>query len=236
MKKKNSKNNLFELKRRVLEANLSLVKHHLVIFTWGNVSGIDRERGLVVIKPSGVDYDKLTSDQMVVTDLTGHVIEGNLRPSSDLQTHLVLYKCFRELSGVVHTHSPWATAWAQSGKSIPALGTTHADFFYGSVPCTRSLTREETENGYEENTGHVIKETFRGINPMDVPGVLVQNHGPFIWGKSLKKAVQHAVILEEIAKIAYYTLALSSGAELPSYILDKHYRRKHGPDAYYGQG
>lgn len=226
---------LEELKRQVYDANIALVKHGLVIFTWGNASGIDRERGLVVIKPSGVPYEQMTAEHMVVVDMNGKVVSGSLQPSSDLLTHLVLYKGFKDIGGIVHTHSQWATAWAQAGKDVTALGTTHADYFYGDVPCTRSLTAKETKDGYEENTGHVIVETFHGKDPQTIPAVLVKNHGPFTWGINPAQAMEHAVILEEISKMAYYTLSLSANATFPFYIGDKHYHRKHGHDSYYGQ-
>ena len=226
---------LKELKQRVYDVNIALVRYGLVIFTWGNASGIDRKRGLVVIKPSGVPYEQMKADQMVVVDVNGKIVEGSLRPSSDLATHLVLYKAFENIGGVVHTHSTWATIWAQSGRGVPALGTTHADYFHGAVPCTRSLTEEEAGHDYEENTGHVIVETFRGKDTQEIPGVLVNNHGPFTWGIHPEQAMQHAVILEEISKMAYYTLSLSPDVALPPHILDKHFYRKHGPDAYYGQ-
>lgn len=226
---------LAELKRAVYLANMQLVYHDLVIFTWGNVSGIDREKGLLVIKPSGVEYDAMTADDMVVTDLEGRVVEGNLKPSSDTPTHIELYKAFPAIGGIVHTHSPWATAWAQAGRPIPALGTTHADYFYGDVPCTRPLTKEEVESAYEVETGKVIVETFRNLDPLAVPGVIVANHAPFTWGENPAKAVHNARVLEEVAKMAFHTLQLNPQASLDSFLLDKHYMRKHGKDAYYGQ-
>ncbi len=226
---------LNELKHSVFEANLDLVKHGLVIFTWGNVSGIDRERGLVVIKPSGVSYDAMKVTDMVVVDLDGRVVEGTLRPSSDTATHLILYKAFPKTGGIVHTHSSWATAWAQAGKAIPALGTTHADYFYGPVPCTRKLTEQEIATAYEEETGKVIVETFAGLDPVAVPGVLVTNHAPFAWGKDPHEAVHNAKVLEEVAQMAYHTLHINPSASIDQYLLDKHYFRKHGKDAYYGQ-
>lgn len=226
---------LNELKKSVFEANLSLEKHGLVIFTWGNVSGINRDQGLVVIKPSGVSYDDMTSDDMVVVDLEGKVVEGKLRPSSDTPTHLVLYKAFPNIGGIVHTHSSWATAWAQSGKPIPALGTTHADYFYGPVPCTRKLIQQEIETAYEIETGHVIVETFKNLDPNAVPGVLVNNHAPFAWGKTPGDAVHNAKVLEEVAQMAYHTLQINPSATIDQFLLDKHYFRKHGKDAYYGQ-
>jgi len=226
---------LEQLKQEVYEANMDLVKHNLVIFTWGNVSGIDREKGLVVIKPSGVDYSKLKAEDMVVVDLEGNVIDSKYRPSSDTATHIVLYKNFPDIKGVVHTHSPWATSWAQAGRSIPALGTTHADYFYGSIPCARKLTEAEITGKYEEETGNVIVETMQGIDPMSVPGILVNSHAPFTWGKSPADAVHNAVVVEEVAKMAYHTLMLSNVGSVDQFLLDKHYLRKHGKNAYYGQ-
>ena len=226
---------LEKLKQEVFQANLDLVKYGLVIFTWGNVSGIDREKGLVVIKPSGVSYDNMTADDMVVVDLDGKIVEGKYKPSSDTPTHLVLYKKFPTIGGVVHTHSEWATSWAQAGLSIPALGTTHADYFYGPIPCTRKLTQKEIETKYEEETGNVIVETFKGIDPMAVPAVIINGHGPFSWGKDAHNAVHNAVVLEEVAKMAHHTLTLNSVKGIDQYLLDKHYHRKHGPGAYYGQ-
>ncbi|BDG47578.1 MULTISPECIES: L-ribulose-5-phosphate 4-epimerase [Parageobacillus] len=227
---------LEELKQTVLAANLQLPKYRLVTFTWGNVSGIDRERGLVVIKPSGVEYDKLTADDMVVVDLEGNVIEGHLKPSSDTPTHLLLYKEFPAIGGIVHTHSPWATIWAQSGKGIPALGTTHADYFYGEIPCTRKMTDEEIKGAYEWETGKVIAETFRFIDPLQIPGVLVHGHGPFAWGKDAFNAVHNAVVLEEVAKMAARTYILNPEVQpISQSLLDRHYLRKHGANAYYGQ-
>ncbi|GAP67795.1 L-ribulose 5-phosphate 4-epimerase [Bacteroidales bacterium 6E] len=226
---------LSELKKAVYLANMQLVYHELVIFTWGNVSGIDREKGLVVIKPSGVDYDAMTADDMVVTDLEGNVVDGYLKPSSDTPTHIELYKAFPAIGGIVHTHSHWATAWAQAGRPIPALGTTHADYFYGDVPCTRPLTKEEVESAYEAETGKVIVETFRNLDPLAIPGVIVANHAPFTWGGNPAKAVHNARVLEEVAKMAFHTLQLNPQASLDSFLLDKHYMRKHGKDAYYGQ-
>jgi len=229
---------LEELKQEVLEANLLLPKHHLVTFTWGNVSGIDREKGLFVIKPSGVPYETLSLEDLVVLDLEGNIVEGNLRPSSDTPTHLALYKAFPEIGGIVHTHSPWATMWAQAGRSIPALGTTHADYFYGEIPCTRSLTKDEIQNAYELETGNVIIETFQtgGLDPVAMPGVLVRQHAPFCWGDDAKQAVHNAVVLEEVAKMAIHTFQLNPDIEqMNQYLLDKHYLRKHGKNAYYGQ-
>lgn len=227
---------LEELKRAVLEANLQLPQYRLVTFTWGNVSGIDRERGLVVIKPSGVAYDKLTIDDMVVVDLTGNVVEGDLKPSSDTPTHLWLYKQFPGIGGIVHTHSTWATVWAQAGKGIPALGTTHADYFYGEIPCTRPMTNEEIQGAYELETGKVITETFRFLDPLQMPGVLVHGHGPFAWGKDPANAVHNAVVLEEVAKMAARTFMLNPNVQpISQSLLDRHYLRKHGVNAYYGQ-
>jgi len=224
------------LKEQVWQANLELPKRGLVVYTWGNVSGIDREKGLVVIKPSGVDYEEMKPEDMVVTDLDGNIVEGKLRPSSDLKTHLVLYRNFKTIGGVVHTHSTWATIWAQAGLSIPPLGTTHADYFYGDVPCTRRMTGDEISRDYEEETGNVILEEFRGLNPSDLPGVLVNNHGPFTWGKDAHNAVHNAVVLEELAKMAYHTIALNPDVmPISQNLLDKHYLRKHGANAYYGQ-
>lgn len=226
------------LKEAVLEANLELPRRGLVIYTWGNVSGISREEGLVVIKPSGVPYEELKLEDLVVVDLDGNQVEGKLRPSSDTPTHLVLYRAFPEIGGVVHTHSSWATSWAQAGRGIPALGTTHADYFYGEIPCTRDMTAEEIQRGYEAETGNVIVETFRtrGIDPLHVPGVLVKNHGPFSWGKDPLEAVHNAVVMEEVAKMAFRTLVLSPNVKaIDQVLLDKHFLRKHGPNAYYGQ-
>lgn len=226
---------LEKLKEDVYRANLDLVKHGLVIFTWGNVSGIDREKGLVVIKPSGVSYDEMRPQDMVVMNLYGQVVEGNLKPSSDTPTHLVLYRQFQNIGGVVHTHSEWATSWAQAGKGIPALGTTHADYFYGEIPCTRKMTKEEIEKDYELETGKVIVERFKELNPDQVPGVLVNNHGPFSWGKDAHNAVHNAVVMEEVAKMTFRTLQLDPDTTMDQVLLDKHFLRKHGKDAYYGQ-
>ena len=227
------------LKKHVLEANLLLPKHGLITFTWGNVSGIDREKGLVVIKPSGVEYDAMNVDHMVVVELeTGKTVEGNLSPSSDTATHLVLYKTFPNIGGVVHTHSRWATIFAQAGKSIPALGTTHADYFYGEIPCTRKMTEAEITGEYEANTGKVITERFEDIDPDAVPAALVCSHGPFTWGKDANEAVHNSVVLEEIAFMAYHDIMLIAPQSLPPIqqeLLDKHYLRKHGKNAYYGQ-
>lgn len=227
---------LDELKLEVLKANLELPARGLVTYTWGNVSGVDRERGLFVIKPSGVPYDDLKIDHMVVLDFEGKRVEGNLNPSSDMPTHLALYKNFSEIGGVVHTHSRWATVWSQAGKGIPAFGTTHADYFYGDIPCTRKLTKEEIESDYEKHTGDVITERFSGINPKFMPAVLVNNHGPFTWGKTAAEAVHNSVVLEELAMMAYYSLSLSPDLkQIGQVLLDKHFLRKHGKDAYYGQ-
>lgn len=224
------------LKKSVLEANLELPKKGLITFTWGNVSGIDRERGLVVIKPSGVPYEELKLEHLVVVDLEGNIVEGKLNPSSDTPTHLTIYNKFKEVGGVVHTHSRWATLWAQAGRGIPALGTTHADYFYGEIPCTRKMSLEEINGEYEKETGNVIVETFNGINPIYVPGVLVNNHGPFTWGKDAHEAVHNAVVLEEVSMMAYYTCSLNPKIEpINQVLLDKHFLRKHGANAYYGQ-
>lgn len=228
---------LEELKRQVYEANMELPRRGLITYTWGNVSGIDRDAGLFVIKPSGVDYDKLKPEDMVVMSLDGTKAEGSLNPSSDTATHLELYKAFGEIGGIVHTHSPMATAWAQAGRALPCYGTTHADYFYGEIPCARNLTEEEIEDGYEKNTGLVIIETFRGKNPVYVPGVLCKNHGPFTWGKDAAEAVHNAVVLEEVAKMNLYTELLNHQVQpAPQCMQDKHFMRKHGPNAYYGQG
>ena len=229
---------LRSLMERVFEANMALPRYGLVTFTWGNVSAIDAETKLVVIKPSGVSYETLKAEDMVVLDLDGKVIEGKLKPSSDTATHLALYKAFPSLGGIVHTHSAHAVAWAQAGKDIPCYGTTHADYFATSVPCTRSLSKNEVEEAYEYNTGKVIIETFeeRVLNPLHVPGVICRNHGPFTFGKTPEDAVYHAVVLEELAKMAMYTLQVNpSATPAPDYVQNKHFMRKHGPDAYYGQ-
>ena len=230
---------LEELKKQVWEANLLLPKHGLVTFTWGNVSGIDRRQGLVVIKPSGVEYDDMKTEDMVVVDLDGKVVEGRHKPSSDTDTHLVLYRAWPALGGIVHTHSTHAVAFAQARRDLPAFGTTHADYFYGPVPCTRELTPAEIEEDYELNTGKVIIETFRerGIDPVHLPAVLCASHGPFTWGKTAAEAVYHAAALEEVAKMGILTLTLDPNAEpAPRHVLEKHFLRKHGPNAYYGQG
>ena len=228
---------MLELKQRVCEANLDLVREGLVIQTFGNVSGIDRERGLVVIKPSGVAYDKMKPEHMTVVALdSGQVVEGDLRPSSDTPTHLVLYRAFKEIGGITHTHSLYATAWAQAQKAIPSFGTTQADSWYGEVPCTRLMTPDEIKTDYEANTGHVIVERFKGLDPMQQPGVLVASHGPFSWGKDPHEAVHNAAILEYVAKLASETLRINPKIKpMQSVLLDKHFLRKHGPGAYYGQ-
>lgn len=227
---------LEQLKKEVYEANMLLPKYGLVTFTWGNVSGIDREKGLFVIKPSGVDYEKLSPEDMVVLDLEGKVVEGTYRPSSDTPTHLELYKSFPEIGGIVHTHSPWATSWAQAGRGIPCYGTTHADYLYGEVPCVRNLTREEIDEGYEKNTGLLIAEHFKGKDTEAMPAVLCKNHGPFTWGKDAHEAVHNAVVLEEVAKMAARCELINQHVEpAPQVLQDKHYFRKHGKDAYYGQ-
>lgn len=226
---------LEELKQKVYEANMDLPKYGLVTFTWGNVSAIDRKSGFFVIKPSGVDYNLLKPEDMVVMDLNGNKVEGKYNPSSDTATHLELYKAFPEIGGIVHTHSTYATSWAQAGRAIPCYGTTHADYMYGEIPCARALTQEEIDEGYEKNTGTVIIEAFQGKEPMAVPAVLCTNHGPFAWGKDAKEAVHNAVILEEVAKMALFTEQLKPGVEpAPQRIQDKHYFRKHGANAYYG--
>lgn len=229
---------LDDLKIKVYEANMELPQRHLVTYTWGNVSGIDREKGLFVIKPSGVEYEDLRPEDLVVMDLQGNKVEGRLNPSSDSKTHLVLYNAFPAIGGIVHTHSPYAVAWAQAGRDIPPYGTTHADYFYGPIPCARNLMSQEIDEGYEANTGHVIVETFqqREINPIHVPAVICRNHGPFTWGKDAAQAVYHAVVLEEVAKMALFTEAVNPRcASAPQCIQNKHFLRKHGPNAYYGQ-
>lgn len=226
---------LEKLKEEVFRANLDLVKHGLVIFTWGNVSGIDRESGLVVIKPSGVDYDVMKASDMVVVDLDGNVVEGDLRPSSDTPTHIALYKAFPEIGGVVHTHSTYATAWAQAGIDLPNIGTTHADYFHNAIPCTSDMTAEEVNGDYELETGNVIVKRFEGINPMHTPGVLVKNHGPFAWGKNPHDAVHNAVVMEQVAKMASIAYLVNPHLTMNELLVEKHFNRKHGPNAYYGQ-
>ena len=227
---------LESLKQKVYEANMELPKRGLITYTWGNVSGIDRETGYFVIKPSGVDYDLLKPEDMVVMDLEGNKIEGHLNPSSDTPTHIELYKAYPEIGGVVHTHSPWATSWAQAGRYIPCYGTTHADYFYGDIPCARLLTENEIAENYEKNTGLVIVETIGDENPLFVPGILCSNHGPFTWGKDAHDAVHNAVVLEEVAKMASCTESINkNSSKAPQSMQDKHFMRKHGPNAYYGQ-
>ena len=238
---------LEQLKEQVCKANLDLVKHGLVIFTWGNVSAIDRGSGLVVIKPSGVSYDGMKPSDMVVVDLDGNIVEGSLRPSSDTPTHLVLYKAFPAIGGVVHTHSTYATAWAQTGLDIPNIGTTHADYFHEDIPCTRSMRKSEVWGEYEKETGNVIVERFMGMDPMDTPAVLVRNHGPFTWGTDCFNAVHNSVVLEQVAKMASISVSITTASELKGtyilryapkmnkHLIEKHYSRKHGPNAYYGQ-
>lgn len=226
---------LEEMKKRVYEANMDLPKYNLVKFTWGNVSEIDRESNLIVIKPSGVDYEKLTYEDMVVVDLEGNIIEGKYRPSSDTPTHIELYKAFPKIGAIVHTHSTWATSFAQAGKSIPCYGTTHADSIYGEIPCSRNLTKNEIESDYEKNTGKVIIETFEKLDYLATPAVLCKNHGSFAWGENGKKAIYNAVVLEEVAKMAVITKIINPACEIaPQSIQDKHYNRKHGKNAYYG--
>lgn len=227
-----------QLKEDVFQANLELVEQGLVIYTWGNVSGIDRDSGLVVIKPSGVDYDTMKAEDMVVIDLDGNVVEGEMRPSSDTPTHLALYKAFDSIGSVVHTHSEWATSWAQAGKAIPCYGTTHADYFYGEIMCTRALTSEEIKTDYELNTGLVMIETLKehGRDAMELPGMIIFNHGPFSWGKTPDKAVHNAKVMDEVAKMAFRTRVINPQIEpISQDLLDKHYLRKHGKNAYYGQ-
>lgn len=231
-----------ELREQVWRANMDLQVHNLVTFTWGNVSGIDRETGLVAIKPSGVAYEDLSPENMVLVDLDGNIVQGDLKPSSDTATHLALYRAFKDMGGIVHTHSSYATSWAQAGAAIPAFGTTHADYFYGNIPCARALTEQEIKHDYELNTGNVIIETILGLSesgetdPMAIPGILVREHAPFTWGKDPNNAVHNAVVVEEVAKMAYRTITINpSTLPIPQTLLDKHYLRKHGKDAYYGQ-
>lgn len=226
---------LEKLKNEVYKGNLELVERGLVIHTWGNVSGRDRESGLVVIKPSGVSYDSMKASDMVVIDPDGKLVEGNFKPSTDAPTHLLIYKNYESVGGVVHTHSSFATSWAQAGRAIPPFGTTHADHFYGEVPVTRLLRKEETVTDYEINTGKIIVERLGEIDPLTIPAVLVNGHGPFCWGESAESAVYNAVALEEIAKMAFYTVLLGKTDPIDQYLLDKHFKRKHGKDAYYGQ-
>jgi L-ribulose-5-phosphate 4-epimerase len=224
------------LKKQVFEANMDLPRFGLVTFTWGNVSAIDRECGVIVIKPSGVAYEVMKADDMVVVDLEGNVVEGQYRPSSDTATHLELYKRYPQLGGIVHTHSTHATAWAQAGLPIPAMGTTHADYFFGNIPCTRGLTKEEVEDEYERNTGKVIVETLGNSNPLHTPGIAVYQHGPFAWGKDAAEAVHNAVVMEEVARMAWIARGINPGLKpIDDYLMNKHFMRKHGPDAYYGQ-
>ncbi|MEE1087899.1 MAG: L-ribulose-5-phosphate 4-epimerase [Bacteroidaceae bacterium] len=229
---------LEELKERVFRANLDLVRHNLVIFTWGNVSGIDREKGLVVIKPSGVDYDSMKASDMVVVDLkTGETVEGELNPSSDTPTHLILYRTYPDIGGIVHTHSTYATAWAQAGKDIPNIGTTHSDYYHNDIPCTGDMTEKEIKGDYELETGNVIVKRLNqgNINPMHTPGALVKNHGPFAWGKNPDNAVYNAVVMEQVAKMAYLSIAINPETCMNPLLVEKHFSRKHGPNAYYGQ-
>jgi L-ribulose-5-phosphate 4-epimerase len=227
---------LESLKEAVCGANLELKEHKLIIYSWGNVSGIDRSKGIIAIKPSGVAYNELTPDKMVLLDLNGKVVEGKLRPSSDTATHLELYRSFASLGGITHTHSPWATMWAQAHREIACFGTTHADYFYGAIPVTEVMTRPEVEGDYELNTGKVIVRRFKNIDPAQMPAVLVAGHGPFTWGPTPEKSVEAAVVLEEVAKMAAGTIDINPGqAAIPQYLLDKHYLRKHGKNSYYGQ-
>lgn len=226
---------LESLKKTVYQANLDLVKHGLVIFTWGNASAIDRTQNLVVIKPSGVSYEEMKPEHMVVVDLEGNVVEGNFKPSSDTATHLALYKAFPAIGGVVHTHSTYATAWAQAGLNIPNIGTTHADYFSDAIPCTRDMNQAEVEGEYEKETGTVIIERFQNLNPDFIPGVLVKNHGPFSWGKNAHDAVHNAVVMEQVAKMAFIAYGVNPNLTMNEYLIKKHFYRKHGPNAYYGQ-
>ncbi|HBS7068496.1 L-ribulose-5-phosphate 4-epimerase UlaF [Klebsiella pneumoniae] len=225
-----------QLKQQVFEANMDLPRYGLVTFTWGNVSAIDRQRGLVVIKPSGIAYESMTVDDMSVVDLQGHVVEGRWRPSSDTATHLALYRRYPDLGGLVHTHSTHATAWAQAGLAIPALGTTHADYFFGDIPCTRALSAQEVDEAYELNTGQVIIETLGEANPLHTPGIVVYQHGPFAWGKDTHEAVHNAVVMEEVARMAWIARGINPQLQpIDSWLMNKHFQRKHGPNAYYGQ-
>ncbi|EPY4043425.1 L-ribulose-5-phosphate 4-epimerase UlaF [Klebsiella pneumoniae] len=225
-----------QLKQQVFEANMDLPRYGLVTFTWGNVSAIDRQRGLVVIKPSGIAYESMTVDDMSVVDLQGHVVEGRWRPSSDTATHLALYRRYPDLGGGVHTHSTHATAWAQAGLAIPALGTTHADYFFGDIPCTRALSAQEVDEAYELNTGQVIIETLGEANPLHTPGIVVYQHGPFAWGKDAHEAVHNAVVMEEVARMAWIARGINPQLQpIDSWLMNKHFQRKHGPNAYYGQ-
>ncbi|MDU7852411.1 MAG: L-ribulose-5-phosphate 4-epimerase [Klebsiella pneumoniae] len=225
-----------QLKQQVFEANMDLPRYGLVTFTWGNVSAIDRQRGLVVIKPSGIACESMTVDDMSVVDLQGHVVEGRWRPSSDTATHLALYRRYPDLGGVVHTHSTHATAWAQAGLAIPALGTTHADYFFGDIPCTRALSAQEVDEAYELNTGQVIIETLGEANPLHTPGIVVYQHGPFAWGKDAHEAVHNAVVMEEVARMAWIARGINPQLQpIDSWLMNKHFQRKHGPNAYYGQ-
>lgn len=226
---------LESLKQAVFQANIDLVSHGLVIFTWGNVSGIDRQKGIVAIKPSGVSYDHMKADDMVLLDLEGNIVEGKLKPSSDTPTHLALYKAFPEIGGIVHTHSTYATAWAQAGLDIPNIGTTHADYFHDAIPCTADMTEAEVKGAYELETGNVIINRFEGLNPVHTPGVLVKNHGPFSWGKDAHDAVHNAVVMEQVAKMAYIAYGVNPNLTMNPLLIEKHFSRKHGPDAYYGQ-
>jgi L-ribulose-5-phosphate 4-epimerase len=226
---------LDSLKQEVFQANLDLVKHGLVIFTWGNVSAIDRKSGIVAIKPSGVSYDHMKADDMVLLDLEGNIVEGKLKPSSDTPTHLALYRAFPEIGGIVHTHSTYATAWAQAGLDIPNIGTTHADYFHDAIPCTADMTEAEVKGEYELETGNVIIKRFDGLNPVHTPGVLVKNHGPFSWGKDAHDAVHNAVVMEQVAKMAYIAYGVNPDLTMNPLLIEKHFNRKHGPGAYYGQ-
>ena len=226
---------LESLKAEVFKANLDLVKHGLVIFTWGNVSAIDRPTGLVVIKPSGVSYEDMKAEDMVVVDLEGKIVEGKLKPSSDTATHLALYRAFLTIGGIVHTHSTYATSWAQAGVDLPNIGTTHSDYFSDAIPCTRDMTQQEVEGEYELETGNVIIERFKGQNPDFTPGVLVKNHGPFAWGKDAHDAVHNAVVMEQVAKMAYISYGVNPDLTMSNHLIKKHFYRKHGPGAYYGQ-